>query len=52
MDGVRRKERKIKYSFSQRTISEWNELRHDCINAGSVDKKKWELSCEGELHLS
>ena len=25
-----------KYSFSQRTINEWNKLSNDCINASSV----------------
>ena len=26
-----------KYSFSQRTINEWNKLSTDCVNASSVN---------------
>ena len=29
-----------KYSFSQRTINEWNKLFTDCINASSVNMFK------------
>ena len=29
-----------KYSFSQRTIHEWNKLSTDCVNASSVNMFK------------
>ena len=29
-----------KYSFSQRTINDWNKLSTDCVNASSVNKKQ------------
>ena len=29
-----------KYSFSQRTINEWNNLSTDCVNASSVNMFK------------
>ena len=29
-----------KYSFSQRTINEWNRLSTDCVNASSVNMFK------------
>ena len=29
-----------KYSFSQRTINEWNKLSTDCVNASSVNMFK------------
>ena len=40
-----------KYSFSQRTINEWNKLSTDCVTASSVNmfKKKVDLSQEGGL---
>ena len=28
---------KRKFSFSQRTITDWNNLSHDCVNASSVN---------------
>ena len=30
----------MKYSFSQRTINEWNKLSTDCVNASSVNMFK------------
>ena len=41
------------YSFSQRTINEWNKLSTDCITASSVDvfKNKVDTSQEGGLHV-
>ena len=48
--GIRRHEVKLvkyqcrldikKYSFSQRTINEWNKLSADCITASSVNMFK------------
>ena len=32
-----------KYSFSQRTVNEWNKLYADCITASSVDMFKNKL---------
>ena len=32
-----------KYSFSQRTVNEWNNLSTDCITASSVDMFKNKL---------
>ena len=32
-----------KYSFSQRTVNEWNKLSMDCITASSVNMFKNEL---------
>ena len=29
-----------KFSFSQRTITDWNNLSHDCVNASSVNMFK------------
>ena len=29
-----------KYSFSQRTVNEWNKLSTDCVTASSVDMFK------------
>ena len=42
-----------KYSFSQRTINEWNKLSTDCISASSVNmfKNKVDASQEGGLHV-
>ena len=34
-----------KYSFSHRTVNEWNKLSTDCITASSS------ISQEGELHV-
>ena len=31
---------KRKFSFSQRTINDWNNLSHDCVNASSVNMFK------------
>ena len=31
---------KINYSFSQRTINNWNKLSHDCVNVNSVNMFK------------
>ena len=31
---------KRKFSFSQRTITDWNNLSHDCVNASSVNMFK------------
>ena len=31
---------KRKLSFSQRTINDWNNLSHDCVNASSVNMFK------------
>ena len=31
---------KRKFSFSQRTITDWNNLSHDCVNANSVNMFK------------
>ena len=31
---------KRKFSFSQRTINDWNHLSHDCVNASSVNMFK------------
>ena len=28
---------KRKFSFSQRTINDWNQLSHDCVNTSSVN---------------
>ena len=42
-----------KYSFSQRTINEWNKLSTDCITASSVNMFKnrgWHISQEGGSH--
>ena len=41
-----------KYSFSQRTINEWNKLSTDCVTASSVNifKKKFDTSQAGRLH--
>ena len=33
-----------KYSFSQRTVNEWNKLSTDCINASSVNMFKNKLN--------
>ena len=33
-----------KYSFSRRTINEWNKLSNDCVNASSVISLKLELT--------
>ena len=44
-----------KYSFSQRTISEWNKLSTDCVTANSVNvfknKVDRHVSQEGGLHI-
>ena len=42
-----------KYSFSQRTVNEWNKLSTDCITASSVNmfKNKLDTSQEGGLHI-
>ena len=42
-----------KYSFSQRTINEWNKLSMDCITASSVNmfKNLLDTSQEGGLHV-
>ena len=42
-----------KYSFSQRTINEWNKLSTDCVTASSVNmfKNKVDISQEGGLHI-
>ena len=43
-----------KYSFSQRTINEWNKLSTDCVNASSVNtfKTKIDISLmRGGLHV-
>ena len=34
---------KRKFSFSQRTIHDWNHLSHDCINASSVNMFKYKI---------
>ena len=41
------------YSFSQRTINEWNILSTVCVNANSVNmfKKKIDKSQEDVLHI-
>ena len=41
-----------KYSFTQRTINEWNKLSMDCITASSVSmfKNKVDISQKGGLH--
>ena len=41
------------YSFSQRTIGEWNKLSTDCVTARSVNmfKNKFDTSQEGGLHI-
>ena len=41
-----------KYSFSQRTINEWNKLSTDCVNVGSMNifKNKVDTSQEGGLN--
>ena len=31
---------KIKFSFFQRTVNDWNNLSHDCVNASSVNMFK------------
>ena len=31
---------KRKFSFSQRTITDWNHLSHDCVKASSVNMFK------------
>ena len=31
---------KRQFSFSQRTITDWNNLSHDCVNASSVNMFK------------
>ena len=31
---------KATFSFSQRTITDWNNLSHDCVNASSVNMFK------------
>ena len=40
---------KIKFSFSQRTINDWNQLSHGCVNASCVNMflKKLQLSGKG-----
>ena len=42
-----------KYSFSQRTINEWNKLSTDCITASSVNmfKNRVDTSQEGGLNV-
>ena len=43
-----------KYSFSQRTVNEWNKLSTDCITASSVNmfiNKLDVISQEGGLHV-
>ena len=42
-----------KYSFSQRTINEWNKLSADCITASSVNifKNRVDTSQEGGLYV-
>ena len=41
-----------KYSFSQRTLNEWNKLSADCITASRVNMLKVShISQEGGLHL-
>ena len=34
-----------KYSFSQRTINEWNKLSTDCVTASSVNMFKTRFTC-------
>ena len=36
-----------KYSFSQRSINEWNRLSTDCVTASSMFKNKVDISQEG-----
>ena len=47
------KDQRRKYSFSQRTINEWNKLSTDCITASSMDmfKNRVDTSQEGGLHI-
>ena len=41
-----------KYSFSQRTVNEWNKLSTDCITASSVNMLKVShIYQEGGLHV-
>ena len=40
-----------KYSFSQRTINEWNKLSTDCVTASSVNMFKNKISQEGGLKI-
>ena len=42
-----------KYSFSHRTINEWNKLSTDCVTASSVNmfKNKIDTYQEGGLHI-
>ena len=42
-----------KYSFSQRTINEWNKLSTDCITASSVNmfRNRVDTSQEDGLHV-
>ena len=42
-----------KYSFSQRTINEWNKLSTDCVTVSSVNmfKNMVDISQEGGLHI-
>ena len=42
-----------KYSFSQRTINEWNKLATDCVTASTVNmfKNKVDTSQKGRLHI-
>ena len=42
-----------KYSFSQRTINEWNKLSADCVTASSMNmfKNKIDISQDGGLHV-
>ena len=38
------------FSFSQRTINNWNQLSHDCVNASFQCKclnKKWTIIWQG-----
>ena len=41
-----------KYSFSQRTINEWDKFSTDCVTASSLNmfKNKIDISQEGELY--
>ena len=39
-----------KYSFSQRTIHEWNKLSSDCVTASSVNIKGRHISQEDKLY--
>ena len=40
-----------KYSFSQRTVNEWNKLSADCVHGINMCKQNSQLSRKGRIHL-